>query len=158
MCIGGQIDSGAPDPQGLRNPPQETGPLLLTQAGGDNSGSTNLARVHRAEWEDYKSRFVPVENELFDMYYDDAGRKEAVKEAGLTMEGAFDRSMEQGDRNLQRYGIKPTERQQKQREKGHKVAKAAAVAGAQNAMRTAKEDQKMGIVTGAVSDKRNQGG
>ena len=39
-------------------------PTYLSASGGKHQASKNQAKVARADWEDYKKRFVPIENEL----------------------------------------------------------------------------------------------
>lgn len=135
--------------------------LILTPSmSGDQSGSDNIAKVHRAEWEDYLSRFAPVENMLIDKFNDSAGRAEAVDKAGTAMASAFDRSKEQTDMNMSRYGLNISQDKQKQRDNEFALKKTAGVAGAKNGMRIAKEDQRMGIMAGGLSNvkQQNQGG
>jgi len=130
---------------------------LLSESGGNQSGSANIAKVHRAEWEDYLARFAPIENMLFEKFNDAEGRAEAVESAGLTAGGAFDQSREQTDRTMKRYGLNLSNRQQKQRDQQQGLNKALAVAGAKNTMRDAKEDQRMSIMTGGLPAARKAG-
>lgn len=131
--------------------PQSEAMMLGETTGGRFSGSDNMAKIHRAQWEDYKARFAPVENMLFDRFNDNTNTNKAVASAGATMGEAFDNSAAQTARGLSRYGVTPTGAQAENRERTHGLKRAASVAGAQNAMRTAKEDQKMGIMAGGLS-------
>lgn len=132
----------------------EYNPTILQPVGGRNSGSDNMAAIHRAQWEDYTSRFAPVEDMLFDTFNDSTRANKAVEKAGLTMAGAFDRSREQTGRELQRYGVTPSATE----ERTFGLKKAAATAGARNAMGTAMEDQRMGIMAGGLSTVAQQRG
>ena len=133
--------------------------LILTPSmSGKQSGSDNIAKVHRAEWEDYLSRFAPIENKLFERFNDEGERTQAVEKAGLTMGSAFDRSKEQTDRSMSRYGVNVSEPKQEQRDRSFELKKAAGVVGAKNGMRTAKEDQRMSIMSGGLSSVRPQSG
>jgi hypothetical protein len=127
------------------------GATILHASGGKNSGSKNLAKVHRAEWEDYISRFAPIEDKLIAMYNDGEGRAESVEKAGETAGLAFNRSREQTDRTFSRYGLNLTDRQKTSRDKNQALEKTAAMAGAKNSMREAKEDQRMNIMSGGLS-------
>lgn len=118
---------------------------------GKQSGSDNMAKIHRAQWEDYKSRFAPVEDMLFSRFEDETNKTAAVDSAAETMGQAFDRSREQTDREMSRYGLNVSGRKSETRDATFGLKKAAAKAGAKNAMRTAKEDQKMGIMNGGLS-------
>ncbi|WP_417518713.1 hypothetical protein [Marinobacter sp.] len=131
--------------------PQSSGLMLGTATGGRFSGSDNMAKVHRAQWDDYKARFAPVENLLFSRFNDSTNTDKAVASAANTMNQAFDNSLAQTNRGLSRYGIAPTGAQAVQRERTHGLKQAASVAGAKNAMRTAKSDQKMGLMNGGLS-------
>lgn len=131
--------------------PNSTTLTLNPTTRGSQSGSDNMAKIHRAQWEDYKSRFAPVEDMLFSRFNDETNKTEAVNSAAETMGSAFDRSREQGDRELSRYGLNVSGPKAENRDVTFGLKKAAATAGAKNAMRTAKEDQKMGIMNGGLS-------
>lgn len=153
-----------PSAVSLQNPTTQTeegnsqGVVLLNPSGGSKSGSENIAKVHRAQWDDYVSRFAPMENKLFARFYDEENKAEAVEKAGKTMATAFDNSKEQADRKYSRYGLNMGETQTNQRDKKYAINKAANVAGAQNGMRVAKEDQRMGIMSGGLSSVSQQRG
>lgn len=49
---------------GTYNPGEPYTPHYLSQASGKHSATNNQAALARAEYEDYKQRFVPIENEL----------------------------------------------------------------------------------------------
>jgi len=157
MCIAEEFDKnkGKKEKKALQaaNPGAK---ILSANMYSDSSGSKNLAKVHRAEWEDYLSRFAPIEDMLFEKYNDKEGRAEAVETAGLTMGTAFDNSKKQTDRTMSRYGMNISEPKQNQRDRKFELKKAAGVAGGKNAMRTAKEDQRMGIMTGMSSVKQRE--
>lgn len=136
------------------------GALILTPSlSGDKSGSNNLAKVHRAEWQDYLNRFAPIENKLFERFYDETDKAAAVSGAGDVMSDAFDRSLSQEQRDYSRMGLSMTPAETKQRETEHALNKSAAIAGAKNSMRQLKDDQKMGIMSGGLSTvTQSQGG
>ena len=126
--------------------------LILTPSiGGKQSGAANLAKVHRAEWNDYLNRYVPIENELFAKFNDKKAISESVDKAGLTMASAFDKSRQQTDADLSSYGVNLSDRQREMRDRRFEIDKSAAVAGAMNDMRIAKEDQRMAILAGGLS-------
>lgn len=126
-------------------------PALLTASGGSKSGSRNLAKVQRAQWDDFLSRFSPIEEKLLAKYSSATDKSDAVTKAGQTMSTAMDKSKQQTDRKLSRYGLQMSPEQTQRRDKKHSITKAANVAGAKNAMRIAKDDQKMGMMTGGFS-------
>lgn len=139
----------------IYTPPQTAG-LYLSSANGKFSGSENLAAVTRAEWEDYKSRFAPVEDMLIDEYNNHAGRELNVNQAGLNAGLAFDKAKSDSDRSLSRYGLNLNPEQQARRNKKYALERTAAMAGAKNTARDEQEDIRMGLVTGSFSN-RNQG-
>lgn len=160
MCVGDLMPNETPAPieipaagSGVYRPGYN--PTILQPAGsGRMSGSENMAKIHRAQWEDHRQRFAPVENMLFDTFQDTTRANKAVNKAGLTMADTFDRSREQTGRELSRYGVTPSETE----ERTFGLRKAAATAGAKNAMRTAMEDQRMGIMAGGLSTVAQQRG
>lgn len=125
--------------------------ILAPSLGGKKSGAENLAKVHRAEWQDYLNRFVPIENELFARFNDDAGRAASVEKAGLTMAQAFDRSRQQEIGDLRGMNVNLSPRTQMMRDRTFETEKALATVGAKNAMRTGLEDQRMAILAGGLS-------
>lgn len=131
---------------------QNPGALILTpNTSSRNSGSNNLSQVHRAQWEDYLSRFVPVENDLFSIYRNEGRMEEAAQKAGLTMGQSFGQAKTQADRQLSRYGVNLNNRQSTNRDANYALESTAAMAGARNAARTAIHDQNMNILTGMSS-------
>lgn len=132
--------------------------ILQPAADGRMSGSDNMAKIHRAQWEDYRKRFAPVEDMLFSRLNDSTHANEAVDKAGLTMAKSFDAGRKQTDREMSRYGVRSTGDQAEASERTFGLKKAAATAGARNATRTAMEDQKMGIMAGGLSTVAQQRG
>lgn len=133
------------------------GALILSPAmRGKQTGADNMAKVYRAEWEDYLARFAPIENMLFDKFNDAEGRAASVEKAGQTMGLAFDQSKDQTNRTISRYGLNMSPEQQANRDRSMEVQRAAGVAGAKNGMRIAKEDQRMGIMAGGLSSVKQQ--
>lgn len=82
--------------------------ILQPVLGGRMSGSDNMAKIHRAQWEDYRKRFAPVEDMLFSRLNDSTYANEAVDKAGLTMAKSFDAGREQTAREMSRYGVRQT--------------------------------------------------
>ena len=133
-------------------------PTFLSQSGGDDSGSKNMAKIHRAQWNDYLARFAPVEDMLFDRFNDREFKNEAVDFADTTMTGAMNNSYAQTQRGLDRFGVRPTGDVAEANNRTWGLKTAAARAGARNAMRTAVEDQEMGLMTGGLSTVAQQRG
>ncbi|WP_328186890.1 hypothetical protein [Marinobacter sp. OP 3.4] len=124
---------------------------IETTETGDQSGSENIAKIHRAQWDDYIARFAPVEDMLFDRFNDSEFKQGAVDFADQTMTGAMNRSFDQTQRGLSRYGVTPTGDVAEANNRTWGLKTAAARAGSKNAMRTAIEDQEMGLMTGGLS-------
>jgi hypothetical protein len=133
---------------------EEIAPNHLIADQSSKSYSKNMAQIHRAEWQDYIDRFAPVENELIKIYNDDFSRDQSVKKAGLTARRSINSSKNQADRTFDRYGLNLSGHQRRLRNKNYALEGAAAEAGAKNAMRTAKESERMNIVTGGLSTPR----
>lgn len=146
-------------PAGLANPyggngtytPSYNPTTLQPVTSGDQSGSDNMAKVHRAQWNDYIARFAPVEDMLFDRFNDKEFKQDAVNYADETMTGAMNSSREQTRRGLSRYGVRQTGDKAEAGNRTWGLKTAAAKAGARNGMRTAVEDQEMGLMTGGLS-------
>lgn len=139
--------------------PQQQGLFLTPTKNGSFSGSENLAAVHRAEWDDYLARFAPTEDMLFDIFNDEQGRLDAVEEAGSNAGLAIDRSKQQADLSLSRYGVNLDQEKTEKRDRKYALDKALAVTGARNTQRDNNEKLKMGLMVGSSSTtKSNLGG
>lgn len=66
--------------------------------------SDTLARINREQWEDYKNRFIPLEDELIEAY--DNPQLRAERMAAVTDEAklASDNALDITNRQLSRYG------------------------------------------------------
>lgn len=72
---------------------------------GYGSAADRFATITRAQWEDYKKRFNPIEDQLLAAYGNPAMRESAITAAqGLTNK-AFDTAEATEARELSRYGV-----------------------------------------------------
>lgn len=66
--------------------------------------SDTLANISREQWDDYKSRFVPLENELIDAYNNPALRAERMADVTNRANDAATSAVGVAQRGLSRYG------------------------------------------------------
>lgn len=66
--------------------------------------SDTLARISREQWDDYKNRFIPLENQLINAYDNPQLRAERMTAVTGEAEAASDNSEAIADRQLSRYG------------------------------------------------------
>lgn len=89
--------------------PTQSSYINPTITGDAYTGASDLsAKVTRAQWEDYKTRFQPVIDELTG-YVDGTARKDALRNAqGLSMQAidqGFEAAYGTADRVRSRYGL-----------------------------------------------------
>lgn len=130
----------------------EYDPLILDiDRWGDDQADENRARLTRAQWWDYKNRFVPIENELIGQIGNRQVYSQSVSRALDAVDQSFDTSRDEMMRGLSRYGAAPSaqETQTLMRQSGR--AEAAAKAGAANRTRTQVKNRNMQILGGSLS-------
>jgi hypothetical protein len=113
--------------------------------------SDTLASISRAQWEDYKARFVPLENQLI-AGYNNAGDRATQMNSAVNLSGqAFDAAAGVQSRNLSRYGVDTGIGAGATRSLG--LGKAAATVDAMNTSRQHMNDRDQILLTGGISSR-----
>lgn len=137
----------APAPESAAQP-QNPYQLEAIDPNDKQFASKTMAGVARAEWDDYKARFLPYEFTLSDIAMGKDGRDhtgEALKLVG----GAFDNAKAAQQQGLEMYGVSQQQDVQKANGRGLSLAHAATNAGVQNDVRTANYDRQMDVMAGS---------
>lgn len=120
-----------------------------------NSDAEDLnASLIRAEYDDYRRRYLPLEKELMRLALDPEEKRKAVKRAGLDVEKGFNSAAQQSSMQAQRYGIRDPSLQVGVN-KSRDLARTSAIAKAKNETRTAQDDLTMKILSGSSNNSGN---
>lgn len=123
---------------------------LAPMGGGKNRARKARAKLARAEYEDYKKRFRPIENELIgqvgnrSVYNDEVARgRDAVNKTFAQEPGEY-------QRGLNRYGVNQDASQRKQSTRDFGLGKAKALTESANRTRSRVKDREMQIYAGTA--------
>ncbi|MCA9340021.1 MAG: hypothetical protein KDA17_03875 [Candidatus Saccharibacteria bacterium] len=120
--------------------------------GGDHYAQNMNAWLHRQQWEDYKRRFQPVEQQLIHETMDSTELlDERLSAISATANQAFDSAMINADIVRGRYGIHQGESQAQANLKRMMRDNSASVADAKNNTRTHTYDRNMNTIAGGSS-------
>lgn len=129
-------------------------PTFLQKNNSKHQAAHNQAAVARADYEDYKRRFMPIENELIGMLGNRAVYGQNVDRAVDATQQAFDTTAGEYQRGLWRYGIRPSQQQQADQDRKMGLASTAAQAEAANRVRMQTKDRNMRIMGGNLAPKK----
>lgn len=125
----------------------------------DTYAQEKQAEISREQYDDYQAFYGPIEDKTISYLKDDKGHEEEVAEAGTLAGKAYDTSSESMQRNLGRYGIKPSADVAANLERDNSRNKTLAVVDAKNRTRetvdtrkTALTEEMIGIGKGIQSD------
>jgi len=106
----------------------------------ENEADKNFAELLRKQWEDYKKRWGPIEEEMNDLLTDDDFGEDVVRKArraGLAMDNKA-----QAERQMDRYGVDIQGRQAESLNRGYQRDKKALGVGLANKTRAGMVDLK----------------
>jgi len=109
------------------------------------------AYLNRQQWEDYKTRFAPVEDQLIN---ETMGRELLDKRLGQVSaiaDNSFDSSMVAAAQRMQRYGVSQDQQQSSNMQRNSDIQKSTAIADARNNTRTEVFDRNMDTIAGGSS-------
>lgn len=121
------------------------------QAQFDSQGaSTTRAMISRAQWEDYKTRFQPFEDELIGLYGDE-GLDDQISRNVDAVNTSFDHSVQSAADKRQLYNANMTGRQASQHHRNMQMQRGMAQVHATNMTRLARKDRNMNLLAGNAS-------
>lgn len=130
----------------------QTGLLSTDQPVQKNeSASDTMARLQRAEWDDYKARFEPYNQKLIGLATGDEDNQQAVAMARSSAGLSFANAQRAADQDRERYGTALNADELQANTRGLSHAKAVADVGAVNQARLAASDRDMDIMSGDMS-------
>jgi len=111
--------------------------------------SDTLASISRAQWEDYKARYLPLESQLMAGYKNPWEQQSAINESVSLSQGAFDAATATKQRELSRMGIGSGNLQGLQRRQ--EIDKTAATVDAMNTARQHIVDRDKMLLSGGLT-------
>lgn len=132
---------------GLRKAPSPTDEIYKrygVNPGGRERGSELSAAITRSQYENYRSRFQPLEDQLIEMYQN--GPTEEDYQQGV--ESSFARQDLTNEVNQRRYGLQARPDQQAAMDKRSEFAKGAAAIDAKNRFQTDSQERSFEALGG----------
>ena len=126
--------------------------LPYVSSNDKNFASKTLANIYRAEWEDYKNRFMPYEQMLKGTIDNkqEAARLETMVRGNVNQ--SFGLADAQFTERFGQYGTGPSAIQQQVQNKTSALSKAAATADAVNNLRDHLKDRDSAVLAGGLGD------
>ncbi|MBY6105034.1 hypothetical protein KUW19_00895 [Ferrimonas balearica] len=129
---------------------------------GDKAAQKTYADLTRAQWEDYKKRFLPVQKDYMDAVTSGKMLDEQLGRITTNVDNAFSSAAQAQQINQQRYGIKTNSTQDAASARSNAFAQSAATAQAMNTTRQGAEDTMNAFMEGSGARNAvinaNQGG
>lgn len=143
-------EDGERGPVWVPIPQTTSGPATLTPGQLVNgSARETQAALARAEWDDYKARFFPLEDDLIGRYNNEGIRNDAIAENVSAVGTAFDSNAGTQERRLSRYGTSLAPDQKAALDRDNQVSKVAAITDVKNLTRGAYADIDQQILSGS---------
>ena len=112
--------------------------------------SDTLAAISREQWNDYRARFIPLENKLIDAYDNPDLRQERMDAATGYAAVSADNAQGVAERQMSRYGLN-NDSQAGQREAG--LAKTTSIVDAQNTSRDQMNARDQLLLAGGLTSR-----
>lgn len=110
-----------------------------------------MAGIYRAQWQDYSTRFIPLEDELIATYDNPQVHARIMGEATAKTAGAFDAAQGSYQRTMARGGMAQDGMVQQESERAFGLGRTLALADTQNRTRRALVEWDQGILAGGMT-------
>ncbi|MCC4269217.1 hypothetical protein LL254_00655 [Marinobacter nauticus] len=117
---------------------------------GKQGASTLLGQLSRAQWEDWKARYLPRVEQLAAEATDPNAALNAATQAKDAVGLAFDSAETVNNQNRQRYGVALTPAQLEAQDRAMKIGRSAATVSAGNEARISALDRQQAILAGGM--------
>jgi hypothetical protein len=114
--------------------------------GGTASYQGTMANLTREQWNDFKNRYLPVQDELLSLATNDNLLNEQLTRNKQNLNNSFDLAETNENRRLGRYGL--TADNTKQDKNNNNLLKSLTLASVNNETRSAVDDLQNKIITG----------
>lgn len=119
--------------------------------------SDTMADLYRKDWEDYKKRFFPQEQELIDFATSDVPIQEALERGRENVDMGFENAATALDQSLAGYGVNQTARQREAQQRKMAIDKSATLTDTLNKSRFHVQDQQKNVMAGGMAVGTNEG-
>lgn len=114
------------------------------------TGATDLlGKLSRAQWDDYKARFLPLLNQVIGLATDTTAPESAANRAMQATSDRFDGVEKTLQMNDERYGLQLSPEEMAQRQRKVRMAEAGSAVDAANKARQGTRDRQLEIMSGS---------
>ena len=145
--MGSMVNQSSQFLSGLNTGDAGSSNVLNVARGDDQYASKTRARIARAEWDDYKRRFQPVENQMA-AYATSTDDGRSIGRVQQSIGQGFDSAQGQYARDMSRYGLAIDQDQQNSMQRNMALNEAAATAQGVSSARQAEEERRIGLMGG----------
>lgn len=110
-----------------------------------------LAGIYRDQWEDYVTRFFPLEDELVATYNNPEVHNRIIGAATQKAATGFDAAQGSYARSMSRYGMSPDAQVTQETDRSFNLGRTLAVVDAKNRTRQALVDRDQGMLAGGMT-------
>lgn len=124
---------------------------LADQRRNSSDPDVKLGQIYRDQWDDYLTRFVPIEDELIATYNNPEVHKRVIGAAMGRAETGFDAARGSYGRSMARYGMSPDTQVKAETERNFNLDRAGALVDAKNRTRQGLVERDAGMLAGGVT-------
>lgn len=121
---------------------------------GSHQASDTMAALYRAKWDDYLTRFAPLETELRDSILSGERMDSALGRTNASVAQQFGLARADAERNLNRYGVQLTGQRKEAHDASFGLAQASTEAALRNRVRQQVEDSNAALIGGVGAQKQ----
>jgi len=131
--------------------PVKTGGIKVAPDTGDNRSADQIrADITQAEWDDYQSTFVPIQNDLIDQVTGQADVNNSADRAGSRVAGGFAGLAGRNNRDFGRTGLTPTKDQKTSIKRNAGLSSVLAKSTVENTTRRTVDERNTNALAGLV--------
>lgn len=112
--------------------------------------SNTLAGINKAQWSDYVSRFIPLENELINAYNNQGDRKERMTAVTQSAAQSSDTAQDVARRGMSRYGLSLDDQDSA---RSAQLSKTASIVDAKNTNREQMNARDQLLISGGLTSR-----
>lgn len=141
--------------EGASTPPPRTNRWQDMKANSAAAAAANpddvMAGIYRDQWNDYVTRFFPLEDELVATYNNPEVHKRILGEAMAKAEAGFDVARGSYGRTMAKYGINPDTQTQQETDRAFGLNRTLSLVDTRNRTRQGLIERDAGMLAGGVS-------
>ncbi|OUR99218.1 hypothetical protein A9Q81_11630 [Gammaproteobacteria bacterium 42_54_T18] len=127
------------------------GEFLVDPSWGNSGAADTYGKISRAQWNDYKARFVPIEDKLIESIGNEQLLGEQISRNVNSVNLGFSSAKVGSDQKMRMYGTQLTGEQKNASNRQTNLSQNLATIDAKNLTRLAKKERDMQSMAGSVS-------